>query len=191
MIFADYKENVKRTLPDMGSFRDNPLILNSLHMSLGMCSELYELTEALNNKDIPNIGEELTDIAWYASNYCNIRDISCIEIQNISHENIDIDERDMGEIHVQLVNAISEIQDYDKKEFAYNKANTDFITARRHACINRIMACLSHMYTYAKLNAEQQMQNNIDKLRVRFPDKFNDFDANNRSLHLERKELEK
>lgn len=41
------------------------------------------------------------------------------------------------------------------------------------------------------LDPEQLMQNNIDKLRVRFPDKFTMENALNRNLEAERKELEK
>jgi hypothetical protein len=57
MKFEEYKREVQRTLPDLGS-----VILNSVHMVLGMCSELYELKEAKEKNDIVNIGEEITDI---------------------------------------------------------------------------------------------------------------------------------
>lgn len=47
--------------------------------------------------------------------------------------------------------------------------------------------------TYDELELEEPVtrQNVIDKLRVRFPDKYNDDDAANRRLDQERKELEK
>ena len=43
---------------------------------------------------------------------------------------------------------------------------------------------------YADTNIEQALQNNIDKLRVRYPDKFSEELAINRNLEMERKELD-
>lgn len=193
MKFEQYKEQVKRTLPNLPEINGNPLILDSIHMVLGMCSEIYELHEALEKADKVNVAEELTDIAWYASNYCNLRDI--IPVVNLEF----IKENETGTHSMVLfrneleraINAISELQDYDKKELAYKKEDTDFITVRRRRCISLIINSLNSCYFYYNINPEQAMQNNIDKLRARFPDKFDEDKANNRDLQLERKELEK
>lgn len=188
MKYLDYKEQVKRTLPDMGEFNSNRLILNSVHMVLGMFSEVYELKEAYIKKDIVNIAEEITDIAWYASNYCNIRGIETLHIltNTITYSSYNIDSALR-----ELVTSISELQDYDKKEFAYNKVETEEIKNKRAYLMNNIISLLSVLYYLSSIDSEQAMQNNIDKLRKRFPDKFNNYDATNRNLEIERKELEK
>lgn len=181
MIFEDYKEQVKRTLPSLGS-----ITLDSIHMVLGMCSELYEFESARINRDDVNIAEELTDIAWYASNYCNIRNIDILGLYKL--------ERDQGSLDSSwrlLVNNISELQDYDKKELAYNKIETREIAESRVGAITLVLHCLNNLYKHFNLDPEQAMQNNIDKLRARFPNAFSEFDANNRDLNKERTELEK
>lgn len=189
MKFSEYKEQVKRTLPDMGSFNDNPIILNSIHMVLGMFSEVYELEEGIRNGDEINVAEELTDIAWYICNYCNVRGIEPVVSLIANVDEVDADRLIANK--ERMVEAMSELQDYDKKEFAYTKLETLEIAKKRHILVNTIINNLDSCYTNAGIDCEKAMQNNIDKLRKRFPNKFNNEDANNRNLEIERKELEK
>lgn len=183
MKFKEYKEQVKRTLPTLGS-----VILDSVHMVLGMCSEIYELIEGIQKKDVVNISEEITDIAWYASNYLNIRDINPITFIGA---NIEYTSYDKESSIRDLVLCISELQDYDKKELCYNKVETNEIKESRRLVIGSILSHLNVLYYLFGINCEQAMQNNINKLRTRFPDKFTEEKANNRDLLNERKQLEK
>jgi hypothetical protein len=90
-----------------------------------------------------------------------------------------------------IIISISELQDYDKKELVYKKSETSFIRSRRVQLINTILNRLNDLYYLHGLSAEQCMENNINKLRIRFPEKFEEHRANNRDLESERKELEK
>jgi hypothetical protein len=189
MIFQEYRELTKRTLPDLGSTLITPLI-NSIHMGLGMCSEIEELYTAIENKDWVNVGEELSDGNWYATNYCNIHDI------NPSCSPFTPSDLQIGVVDIELLNAavkdlvkvISKLQDLDKKLLAYGKYVEH--NARKEA-IEEYFTILHVAYQLAGVDAEQSMQNNIDKLAIRFPDKFTTYLANNRNLAAERIELEK
>lgn len=183
MKFKEYREQVKRTLPSLGT-----VTLDSVHMVLGMCSEIYELREGIRAEDIVNISEEITDIAWYASNYCNVRNITLFATLGSI---IEYTSYDKDSLLVELINYISELQDYDKKELCYNKKETEEIKNRRRDLINGIVSDINVLYYIFGIKPEQAMQNNIDKLRARFPDKFDEDKANNRDLLAERKELEK
>lgn len=190
MKFEVYLEEIKRTRPDLGEFKGNPIILNSIHMSVGIFGEVYEINGAF---DKVNLAEELTDVLWYVGNYCNVRgfvpqtSISNTPIQSaiFSQENID----DAFGVYI---NSISEIQDYDKKELAYGKVYGQDIQDRREFLANQIIACFNFLYQANEIDAEQAMQNNIDKLYERFPAEkgFNEESANNRNIEAERKHLE-
>lgn len=186
MKFEEYKEQVKRTLPKLGDFNGNPLILDSLHMSVGMFSEIYELNTATTSS---NLREEITDILWYACNYANVRNIELVSsvifegdpetpLSKI-FENID-------NAYGKLINAISELQDYDKKEFAYGKSETTEIRERRIKLINRVVSCINDLYFWQDLNGEEAMEQNINKLKQRYPDKFDAEKAINRDTDAEK-----
>jgi len=178
MRFDDYKENVKRTLPDLGT----PL-LNSIHMTLGMGSELEELLSAIIDNDKVNIGEELTDIAWYACNFANLWDIKLNPIVYITTMQSEPSEDQLNRLVHDMVRAISKLQDYDKKELAYGKQPG---LENRGAKVQALLIFLGEAYQAAGLNAEVCMEANIAKLKQRYPDKFDSNKAINRDTDIER-----
>lgn len=196
MKFAEYKEQVKRTLPHLGEWYGNPIILDSLHCLVGVKSEHYELVNAIVKNDVPNIGEEITDKAWYATNFCNVRNITpSVDLQSLDSSyfmSLPDAARQQRIISAsnQLNLALSELQDYDKKEWAYRKPATEAIHARRIELINIVLNRLNDLYALNDLDAEKCMEQNINKLKARFPDKFDMDKANNRDLETERKTLE-
>lgn len=191
MKFLEYKEAVKRTCPTLPEFNGNSVILDSIHMTLGMFSEVYELN---GHTDKVNLAEEITDILWYACNYANKRDIdlhSYIAVYSEGPTGEDSEAQYKNCLN-QLINSISELQDYDKKEFAYGKTK-EGVEQKRSFLINKIIFDLDGLYFYSDINSGDAMQNNIDKLIARFPIEtgFTKEAANNRDLEAERKELEK
>ena len=75
MTTQEHALNATRTLPDLGSAE-----LNLSHMALGLAGELGEIvnctgTELKIKIDNTNLKEELGDIYWYLSNYCNLREV--------------------------------------------------------------------------------------------------------------------
>jgi NTP pyrophosphatase (non-canonical NTP hydrolase) len=169
MKIEQYQIEAKRTCPTLGSDK-----LDLAHMVLGIFSEFEEFTQAVNNNDMFNKSEECSDMMWYISNYCTFRFI-----------NLDLlwyEKEFNGETFI--IN-VSILQDYVKKYIAYNR---NINPEKEEEILKAILYNISKMY--GMIDVEKSLQNNIDKLKVRFPDKFSEELANNRNLTLERKKLE-
>lgn len=194
MDFKDFKKNVTRTLPDLGIDK-----LNYAHMIMGIFSELNELEDAIDNKDYINISEEASDCLWYLAGYDNLRKTSLFELTEI----LIIEKTKLekllviGRIYLglkprkklaKLYKATSVFCDFVKKPIAYNK-EIDLKTEL--LLYGNVVSCIIDIFDYYGIDIYSSMENVINKLRVRFPDKFTDEYALNRNLELERKELEK
>ena len=156
------------------------------HMAMGMASEIDELHKAIMKGDKTNIAEELADILWYCSGTIylyKLQDVhlSLSEVADFHERRFDL---------LVLVNAISEFTDIPKKTLAYRKIYSSDDIDR--ALLKVISSTIGVMNTVL-VSPEQALQNNIDKLRVRFPEKFSEDKAleTNRDLDKERVELEK
>ena len=167
MTFKEYQEQAKRTCPSLGSEK-----LDLAHMVLGIHSEYNEWITAT---DEVNESEELADMLWYLANYCTFR--------NYSFERL---------LDVELSNTLgitfnsSKLQDLVKKYIAYNK---EISISEESALLENLAFNIKKLYV--EVDIFQSLQNNIDKLKVRFPEKFDEELAKNRDLAAERKELEK
>ena len=77
------------------------------------------------------------------------------------------------------------LQDIVKKFIAYNKK----IDVEKE--YNILTGLISNVYDmYDGIDYEKSLENNINKLKVRFPEKFTEENAINRNLEEERKQLE-
>lgn len=168
-----YQENAKVTLVDLGSLKEN-----LAHMVLGMCTEISELQDAIENEDKVNIGEELADFQWYLANYHTLKgysyDLKSQPVQ--SYEIID------------LYYSVSELQDLIKKNLAYGK---DINEMSEKSLLTSLHYMIQSFYDQYGLDQSKCLSNNILKLIERFPDKkFNAEHAINRNHEAERKILE-
>ena len=174
MELTEFQIRSKRTMASLGDFK-----LDLSHCILGMVSEVVEFNEAVYNKDKTNVGEELTDIEFYLVNYCTFRGI-IVNTLTLNYNKTNSD----------LINNISRLSDIVKKPIAYNK---DFNTLEETKVIENLFDDLFYLYKLYDLDYEQCLQNNVNKLLVRFPleEGFTNERANNRDLVAERIELEK
>ena len=172
MKLKEYQLQAKRTCPSLGDIK-----LDLCHMVLGMNSELSELSDASIKQDKVNIGEELADIMWYVANYCTFRNL---DLSNLKWNNNSIAQQPLDWF-------IQELTDLVKKYIAYNK-EIHLIKEENLLCFiyNKIKTTDPSVDFMDKI-----LQNNINKLKVRYPDKFTEENAINRNLEAERKELEK
>lgn len=170
MKIKEYQEQAKRTCPTLENTK-----LDLSHMVLGIFSEYEEYIVAKHNDDIINQSEECSDIMWYIANYCTFRGYDLESLWNVRVFN----GKDF------TVN-VSILQDYIKKHIAYNKSIDSY---KECDTISHILYNLQFMY--GTIDWKQSLQNNINKLKIRFPEKFDENLAKNRNLELERKELEK
>lgn len=167
MNFKQYQEDAKRTCPSLGSDK-----LDLCHMVLGMYSELEEY---MNATDDVNRSEECSDINWYLANYCTFRGYSLDDLYNEELYN-----------GFSFVINVAKLQDLIKKYIAYGK---DINTVVEIELLESIAHNIMHMYR--GIDIFRSLQNNIDKLKVRYPEKFTEECAINRDLVAERAELEK
>jgi len=167
MTFKEYQEQAKRTCPSLGSEK-----LDLAHMVLGIFSEYEEYYNAI---DEVNKSEECSDMYWYVANYCTFRGYNLEGIGYVKGVS-----KDTFDIH------LSRLQDYVKKYIAYNKPMD---LKKELYALSGICYWINQMYE--DMNIPNSLQNNINKLKVRFPQSFNEELAKNRDLVSERKELEK
>ena len=169
----DYQIEATRTLPDLGNDK-----LNLAHMVLGMNTEAAsELQDALD--DSVNFMEEIGDILWYFSNYCYFRGLLL---------GLFFDNKPDFEVPVKSIEYnIANLQDLVKKYLAYGKS------MNRSEEIMELKQIAAHLFFYIEgtnYSLSDIFQKNINKLRVRFPEKFDSCLANNRNLDKERASLE-
>jgi NTP pyrophosphatase (non-canonical NTP hydrolase) len=175
MKFKEYRELAKRTLPDLGS-----QMLNSVHMVMGTASETYELYDAFTVEDKVNIKEEFADKLWYTANLINILDL------DIEYD-FDISIDDLFDIPTGYIYIESRLLDIFKKQLVYGKApDLNEVTN----LVKGLLASYQEGLIVENIDASHIMTNNINKLKVRYPEKFEKDQAINRDLDSERKALE-
>lgn len=186
MNLKEYQQQAKRTCPDL--FPDKDLgtasFLNTSHMIYGMISEIPELIEALGKEDYVNVGEELADIVWYVANYCTFHGID-LQDTLIVDGNKEVPCRTYIDA---ITYFIGELADIEKKELAYKKS---YSYEKQIDILQNLMYYITRCCRVMNVDFHKSLHNNIEKLKVRFPDKFTEQNALNRNLELERKELEK
>lgn len=181
MNLVKYQIETKRTLPELGN-----MSVNLAHMVMGIFSEFSEYLNAKLSGDDVNLSEEIADMFWYISNYCNLRNYVLSDLWEKT-ESVSDDLRD-NITTTKFIFTLSELQDIVKKNLAYNRE----IDAKKEVVLLiSLLLTIRSLWENTNFDLEKSLENNINKLRIRFPDKFSEDLANNRDLKSERTELEK
>lgn len=100
-----------------------------------------------------------------------------------------LDKNDLNNYHMILgiETEASELADVFKKNLAYNKP-IDWVNVSEE--VADIFWYLVNFATINGIDLEQALTNNIDKLKVRYPEKFEENKAINRDISKEREKLE-
>lgn len=166
MNLKEYQILAERTCPDLGSIEKN-----ILHMKVGILTEIGELADIFKKKlaygkplDYVHISEEASDICWYQVNLDRMLGFEYLEKDELTL--ISMSPMDDTEILDILINY---------QEYAYDPLTIAYNIVR----------------SFEQLDFYKGLENNINKLKVRFPEKFTTEAALNRDLESERKELEK
>lgn len=169
----NYQERASRTLSKLPY-----QAADGAHMALGIATEIGELKKARNNKDLQNIREEHGDINWYIANECNIYGISFKDLYETAKEYRDA--------KVSLTFKLDEFLDVHKRELAYGKKieDHDMFDEMLPLVMFLMDICEWHGFSY-----EDALKINIEKLYVRYPEKFTNEDALNRNLDKEKEVL--
>lgn len=177
MDVIEYQNLAKRTLVDLGSKNKN-----ITHMELGIATEFGELLDIFKKKiaygkdiDRVNLSEELADICWY-----------CVNAYTLLNQELDEDD---------FSSRLRDMKILSEEEYI-NTLDVPYYISLQSASFDdfEYVDILEEVYYIAavfKIDMRKSLENNIAKLRVRFPEKFDSNLAINRNVNEERKELEK
>lgn len=172
MTIQEYQEQAKRTFVDLG--KDN----NYRHVLLGIFTEVGELMDVYKKNlaygkeiDRINVTEEVSDMFFYIANYYTLEGDVIEDLKDIR----------IDEVKVEIANPIDIL--LGLQAGIYHALETNDI-------------CNAVYSTYLALGFTPEefykgLENNINKLKVRYPENFSNEKALNRDLESERKELEK
>ena len=156
------------------------------HHTLGMATEYDEIIKCLSRDDVDyvNLSEEIGDFLWYHRAYTIQRNIDVFAYQFREAGSMS-SYVDTSLLKV-LLTKILEFQDCVKKYIAYNRGfDEDIKLYQMFSIINDIC----HKYS---INPKESMYRVVEKLKVRYPEKFDESNAQqeNRDLKAERDKLE-
>ena len=185
----EYQGLAARTCPSLGGDQG----LDERHMNLGVITEVGEALDIFKKfmaykkpMDLVNLGEELADIAWYIVNKCRFEDLilddnfdevlaetkELVDNKMFTQEGLPVELKAEAILTMLLVPYCAPVS---------NMFSAPIIQ----------LAMLSHIASWFDLDFFQCLTNNIEKLKVRYPEKFTEEAAQNRDLKAERTELEK
>ena len=185
MTYQEYQIAASRTYVNLSTSK-----ANARHMKMGVMSEIGELIDAYKKElaygktlDLINIEEEWADVSWYLANEATRVGIKLVE------ETIDDEfKNDIKEL-IEGNDVEDTLWDFG---FGFKTAQSDDKDNSSHASIQDGFI----MWVYIgenllNVNTNKALENNIAKLKTRYPEKFTQEAALNRDLDAERKELEK
>ena len=182
MKWNEYKELSEKTLSQEFFVTKKDELL--LHAVIGVLTEMEELMEN-NDEDEVNLFEEVGDVTWYLAIIGREYDITFPDTLTVPPPLFD--KTSNSELVLQVVRKSCLLLDFMKKKLYYNKPINDEMF--KNISID-IMTVLNTYVAKNNLNIEDIYQNNIDKLRARYGEKFTSERAINRDLDTERKILE-
>lgn len=184
----EYQGLAARTCPSLGTPD-----LNERHMNLGVVTEIGEALDIFKKFlayqkpiDIVNLGEELADIAWYIVNKCRFHEVPL-------DDDFDVVVSEIGTVIKESMFTESDLPLELKSEALLTVILMTYCGPTNNMFNAPIvqLAVLASIAQFYDLDFFQCLTNNIDKLKVRYPEKFTEEAALNRDLDAERTELEK
>jgi len=180
----EYQQLASRTCVDLGSE-----VLNLRHMQMGVITEVGETLDVIKKfvaygkpLDIVNIGEEIADILWYKANEATMAGIIWKQekFEILSGE---LDAFMLKEDGIPISEEVVDSFIVSVLPFSYGENEAEMSL--------KDVVTLNVVCNFYGLDLFQILTNNINKLKVRYPEKFTNEAALNRDLVAERTELEK
>lgn len=177
MKLQDYQEQSKRTMPFNGN-PQNPIEFTHMfgNYAMGLVGEAIEAMTTYKNMSVSDatsegLAKELGDVAHYVVGLAALLDLplpSKVDVGNYSKFfSIEYLTRD-------LVDEAGLIVEHAKKVIYHSHAlDNDFIKIR----LNEILKLISDIANDEGYDLSQIFQMNIDKLKTRYPEKFNSADS--------------
>lgn len=196
---AEYQQLASRTCVDLGTPK-----ANAFHMNSGIITEVGETIDPIKkyfayNKplDKVNIGEEIADTMWYIANKARMF-LSADKLVKLWSTN-EFFVYGIGDFKANFAKEISQSNDENQKLITASKllhylvfSIPDLETTSEEDCYGIEDAIILYVICeLIGLDFWQILTNNIEKLQIRYPEKFTEEAALNRDLDAERKVLEK
>lgn len=190
---AEYQQLASRTCPDLGSDEKN-----LLHMNLGIITEVGEFLDGIKkniayNKplDLVNLGEELADMAWYIANKSRMFFHTSWEKQ-LQETDITVYQKEFEvflyllpkDDTLRIIILLNSVISPQTGDFEIDFVKEEFMGLKD-------IVMLQHIAEIYNIDFMQCLTNNIEKLQIRYPEKFTEEAALNRDLEAEREALEK
>lgn len=185
----EYQGLAARTCPDLSTEEG----LNERHMNLGVITEIGEALDIFKKfmaykkpMDLVNLGEELADISWYIVNKCRFQELAL-------EDNFDEVLAEVTELVDTKMFTVDTLTSEVKAEAILTLILSVYCTPINNL-FNAPIIQLGFLHKIASLfdlDYFQCLTNNIEKLKIRYPEKFTEEAAQNRDLEAERIELEK
>tara|TARA_R110000868_G_scaffold14414_2_gene67010 strand:- start:24581 stop:25174 length:594 start_codon:yes stop_codon:yes gene_type:complete len=193
-IIKDYQLQTSRTDTNLDS-----CLKNETHYILGFITEFGELSDGYKKQlaynkelDFVNVGEEWADFGWYLGRYTQL----LLKELNITSDEYYDYLIEFGYDHFDNFFAEIMLDEYEK-DVVKPMLLTSFIPALNKVMENQdkesLLIFTSWWWTLGKelgINREKALSNNLNKLKLRYPEKFTSENAINRDLDGERKILE-
>jgi len=195
MTFLEYVNLAKRTRKDMGSLQ-----MDTIHMILGVSGEIMgEFIDQLKKHfiygkelDKVNLQEELSDAMWYVVNMYDILDLELLN--DITFPSIPSIGGDKSKL-IPSIKMTRQINDTFYYMCGHIMDDQDtYNEDQKSTYLEKIISIVITMTSLANMwgiDLNKGLENNIEKLRVRYPDKYTDEKAIIRNLQEERNKLEK
>lgn len=184
--FYDYALAAQRTV----AFQDNDF-LDIGHFGFGACTEYLELNLAISRKDRVNIGEEIGDSIWFQANHIlkhfDTKDQIWRQLTEIwwkPQYTITLSHNEL-QFYTEYLDKYADIC---MKYFRAHK-KVDGYNAKVKDLLIKMSKSLVSIALNESLNPIQILNNNIQKLYDRYPEKFDSYLCMNRDLIKEYKTL--
>lgn len=147
-----------------------------LHGAMGICTEVIEFHKSFEEGDEKNVRQEIGDIFWYVAETCRGIGITMNDLDfnlEVSMNSVDT-----------LVEKAGDLLDQAKRIIFYH---TDINKEKINDLLNVICTELNAIIDDYGYDLEELLEQNIQKLRIRFPKAFDAERAVNRDVAKEEK----
>lgn len=171
MRLHEYQKAAMRTMSPQQETTLTSRTQQLVHCCLGIAGELGEI---ITSQDRHNTIEEIGDFMWYLAGTAHALGIDL--------DNIDLGYKISEEPFDDLTTNVAIIADKIKRHIYY-KVTLDVEVIER--AVGNCIVCLEDLSAENGVTLEECMITNIDKLSVRYPDKFDEGKAVRRNTHKE------
>lgn len=192
MNLDEYIDGARRTESSLMPLADSVVELGltnrMMHGIVGICTEVGEIVEAYENIDVDyiNVAEEIGDAFWYTAVLFDELGISSKDFKDATIK------ANMKTLPKSLVSQSADILDKTKKTMFYGKVYDKEVLKKQITSFYILLTwCVNGLEEYLDVTKEKVWEINLNKLKIRYPEKFNLNDAEVRDLKTERIALEK